>query len=1301
MRHEERFSYDLESCSTVSGKTTDKKGTKMKINARKRVGTTVAVAAAMFCAVSLTATASQTWYVDASSGNDGNDGLSDAFAYASIQKAVISSAEGDLILLNDGIYSPFWTSNKCIRIESMNGAERTIVDGRNSQRCAMLGSRGQHNTFVAGITFKNGKVETGEGGGVFGGTVSNCVIKANSAGRGGGASGSHVIDSFIYGNSTIGKDVSLDTGNLSGHGGGLDYCSVENCCVSNNVADCGGGICGGTISNTVVVANSADWYGGVEGGVLYDCTIIGNTAVNNVGGIILYSSTSSKAERCLIENNRAQQGGGCCGGPFINCVIVRNEAAENGGAGLNAVLENCSVYENKSLGSGGGCSGGAITNSIFFKNNATQNGGACLNANVVNCTICDNTAGGFGGGVYGGDVCNSIVWNNSALSTNDVCMATVRYSCASDIGTENGNIEADPLLLNAEAHDFHLADGSPCVNVGLTDVHSWESVDFDGNRRIKQGTVDMGAFEHEIDGFVGVYVKEPIGGVVSPRSGTTHEAGSLVFSAIGPRPFVGWFTNGVFVTEEPIFRWTQIMEDGVLEAKFDVDVPGNIYLDGAQGSDENAGGTIDTPYKTLGAAMKVVCDGDTIWVADGVYPPIEIPNRRIRIQSINGAANTVIDANGTDRCANLVGDTSELHMSNYPTMTNTVLSGFTLRNGSASRAGVINGDVGGAVIGGTLQDCVLTACKASHEGGGAYMSNLINCDIIENKAVGRSIFSRGWGGGGASRCRLLNCRILDNSGPSYGGGYAYGTAINCIISGNSAQNGGGGSWGTARNCTFVNNIASSQGGGVWYGSLVNCIFWNNTANVSNVQIYATLSYCCTDDAVDGEGNFVADPLFLDVLNGDYGLQANSPCVNVGLNSVVAEQQDFYGNPRISDRIVDVGAVEYQPTDIPQGQYRFEDVWGSWSIENDTEFEFPTSFNDWNSIVRFAWRARDKFVSVSEIGCMPPSDKPIIISLGTFMFSGQMVSTTGEDVQMDVELGIPVWHVRIREDAEEGIFRATVGDMEVQTAVLPSYNAQKWVECIYGTTPSWLASEELSEWYAQRARSRLELFMTLVPAANYSDYVEHLDSDEEELPPEQLNRLTIRGFAANTTTNHLHLLNIRTPAEAVVNVFGAPDLSGTNWTFHGIGSFAKGYSSAGISADSKTYFISLASGSGDADGDGISDVLETLVYGTNPYKADTNGDGLSDKEKIFHYDLDPYVSDTSGDGISDTEKVLSGVDPRLPISAEAREAVKVKIRYYYDDDDRLTDTWVGIGGASTATRLSPAGNPKDIRERPAR
>ncbi len=68
---------------------------------------------------------------------------------------------------------------------------------------------------------------------------------------------------------------------------------------------------------------------------------------------------------------------------------------------------------------------------------------------------------------------------------------------------------------------------------------------------------------------------------------------------------------------------------------------------------------------------------------------------------------------------------------------------------------------------------------------------------------------------------------------------------------------------------------------------------------------------------------------------------------------------------------------------------------------------------------------------------------------------------------------------------------------------------------------------------------------------------------------------------------------------------------------------------------------------DTDGDGIDDVNEVNIYGTDPYDPDTDDDGLNDGEEVFVYLTDPLDDDTDGDLLLDGEEVITYLtDPNL-------------------------------------------------------
>jgi len=72
------------------------------------------------------------------------------------------------------------------------------------------------------------------------------------------------------------------------------------------------------------------------------------------------------------------------------------------------------------------------------------------------------------------------------------------------------------------------------------------------------------------------------------------------------------------------------------------------------------------------------------------------------------------------------------------------------------------------------------------------------------------------------------------------------------------------------------------------------------------------------------------------------------------------------------------------------------------------------------------------------------------------------------------------------------------------------------------------------------------------------------------------------------------------------------------------------------------------GAKDTDADGLSDIMESILHGTDPFHPDTDGDGISDGWEVY-YMLDPLNSsdwhlDQDGDGLNNTQEFEKGTNP---------------------------------------------------------
>ena len=183
-------------------------------------------------------------------------------------------------------------------------------------------------------------------------------------------------------------------------------------------------------------------------------------------------------------------------------------------------VTKCIFSNNSAGGVGGGmCNQGDsnpnVINCVFRGNLVTgwnEKGGGMYNGHssptVTNCTFKGNSAEQLGGGIYNWEsspgVTNCILWDNSdaggldesAQIHNEESSPNLSYSCVRGwTGALGGigNIGSNPSFADA---DGRLSASSPCIDAGNNGAVSSDiTTDLDGNPRIINDIVDMGAYE--------------------------------------------------------------------------------------------------------------------------------------------------------------------------------------------------------------------------------------------------------------------------------------------------------------------------------------------------------------------------------------------------------------------------------------------------------------------------------------------------------------------------------------------------------------------------------------------------------------------------------------------------------------------------------------------------------------------------------------------------------------------------------------------------------------------------------------
>ncbi len=771
--------------------------------------------------------------------------------YQDIQSGINAVLEGDSVVVLPGVHTGQGNRNldfhgKNIVLISRDGSEFTTIDLEGEDRALILTSGESLESVFAGFRIEN--------------AAERCIYLADASlsmrdlhlllledGKGIGASNASVVI----------EDMSIDGQEFwNTKGIGLSNCDAT---ISNvRIVNCKESFASALdASNCVISADSleirSNWAGNFAPVYIsYGSAFIDNSlfvdCYGDIGGALqIYHSIAEVTNSTFIDNDADRFGGAVALkdedtlGTFTNCSFIRN-SADNAGAGMicyesaHGSLIGCAFYGNR---------GNAIrvswSQSFLNLDNTLVafNEGFGITtdvAHLVEIDCCDFFANSFG-----------------------------NYDGLDDPTGLYGNISEDPMFCNEGSEDEPLtvSANSPCLpennDCGLLIGPSAADCELlmyaiTGHIEDKEGLPIIGA---ELSGHYETYI--------------TDENGDYEIPSIE-----GW--SG---TISPYFENYHFTPENREYQELPSDIQSEDYL--AYFSTLHQ---VPSEYPSIGEALEIALEGDTILVAPGTYTgsnnrDMEFQGENVVLMSEQGPDITTID------CENL-GRAFVIH---FGENSSTIIDGFTIRGGLANE-NLIGGERGGAILihgaSPTLRNLVLfeNTCPEGYGGGMALedcSSVLEDIRFIENEASG----FYGKGGGihlQESNPTITGCLFHRNYAFRYGGGICGEDSpfhiSNSTFVNNVAGWGGGAVAGDSSNGAFFDAVIlafnrSTGGGAVFHGNHNYPFVFTCSVFFDNGEIPYSGSFI---DPVGFDGNIEADPDFCDPGSEDFTLQSSSPCL---------------------------------------------------------------------------------------------------------------------------------------------------------------------------------------------------------------------------------------------------------------------------------------------------------------------------------------------------------------------------------------------------------------------------------------